>query len=355
MESLDALTQVADSPLMWIGRALLLESNGTEKSWKRAADAYRTALQVSQSPAALLGLSMTCRKDPIEDVDEQYTNYILSAKGILKVEFNNAIETYLGHKSGYDTGASILGAIAKLEEQSIRRNGSREYLYEEAKNELDSVTGQLTQSSNALPISKDGAKPLRLFGASDEVVSLSEVIDSAEEALVCADIDFQQHSADTLPTESMDAIEKRLHEDPSNGCFWLDYTAALAKEVTVLKARNGNHREIQMIMENAKAAAQTTLSIFHDSVTKPSRIIGRLHSTEEHDEESDNAGVRMQQDVMSEPINASLYAESNVLSSWLDMIDENITEMPSDEQVAIGLQRALMLDPENDLALMLFE
>jgi hypothetical protein len=55
----DALTEVADTPAMWINRALVLEDqNGSPSAKQQAADAYKAALQVSKTPDALLGLAI---------------------------------------------------------------------------------------------------------------------------------------------------------------------------------------------------------------------------------------------------------------------------------------------------------
>ena len=67
-EAFDCLTQIADTPLMWIGRGLAHEVlAGSEESLvdqdihlMNAADAYRAALQVNQNTAALLGLRCAC-------------------------------------------------------------------------------------------------------------------------------------------------------------------------------------------------------------------------------------------------------------------------------------------------------
>jgi hypothetical protein len=67
----DALTQVADTPMTWINRALQLEvtlddanMEDSDRSieWiSQACDAYRAALQVDKHPAALLGLAISFR------------------------------------------------------------------------------------------------------------------------------------------------------------------------------------------------------------------------------------------------------------------------------------------------------
>ena len=68
-ETVDALTQVADTPVVWIERAMLLErkrqggsdddkavgGGGREEDLCRGADSYRAALRVGRHPAALIG------------------------------------------------------------------------------------------------------------------------------------------------------------------------------------------------------------------------------------------------------------------------------------------------------------
>jgi Flp pilus assembly protein TadD len=68
---MEALTQVADSPMMWMNCAFILEREATnrlkesnneiQEDIDKAADAYRASLQVLRHPEALLGLSLTCR------------------------------------------------------------------------------------------------------------------------------------------------------------------------------------------------------------------------------------------------------------------------------------------------------
>lgn len=68
----DALTEVADTPAMWINRALILEDEqGTAAAKQQAADAYRAALQVSKTPEALRGLAMTLGRD-MNSIESMY-------------------------------------------------------------------------------------------------------------------------------------------------------------------------------------------------------------------------------------------------------------------------------------------
>jgi hypothetical protein len=63
-EAFDCLTQIADSPMTWIGRGLAHEIRARNAlsvvdqniHFMNASDAYRASLQVNQNVAALLGL-----------------------------------------------------------------------------------------------------------------------------------------------------------------------------------------------------------------------------------------------------------------------------------------------------------
>lgn len=65
----DALTQIADTPMMWINRALILErevatnpdSMEVDHQLSQAADAYMASLQVERNPTAILGAAMAKR------------------------------------------------------------------------------------------------------------------------------------------------------------------------------------------------------------------------------------------------------------------------------------------------------
>ena len=136
IEALDALTQVADSPMMWIGRALLLESKGRKASDKskliameKAADAYRAALQVAREPSALLGLAMTCR-------------HRLTASNVhrdkLRHESMSSVYAYQGLKVGSDFFGIMIFGTSILEE-SFQRDDIRSssILWNEATEEFE--------------------------------------------------------------------------------------------------------------------------------------------------------------------------------------------------------------------------
>ncbi|GAX23395.1 superkiller protein 3 [Fistulifera solaris] len=89
----NALTQVADTPMMWINRALILErevateSSGSELERKlsQAADAYMASLQVERNARAICGAAVTKRASSNgsrdnNKVEIRYDSFCLSAE-----------------------------------------------------------------------------------------------------------------------------------------------------------------------------------------------------------------------------------------------------------------------------------
>lgn len=90
----DALTEVADTPAMWINRALVLENESEDVAAKnQAADAFKAALQITKTPEALRGLAMTLGND---------------------TESMCIVEQYLGLWGSFDLPAIMLHAAQQI-------------------------------------------------------------------------------------------------------------------------------------------------------------------------------------------------------------------------------------------------
>ena len=81
----DAVTRVADTPFMWINRALLASRQAKHDQvatgdvlLRQAADAYRAALQVSITSTAKEGLALTCRIGSNTHRSQSEMHYLLS-------------------------------------------------------------------------------------------------------------------------------------------------------------------------------------------------------------------------------------------------------------------------------------
>lgn len=122
---LDSLTQVADSPRVWINRALMLERNdassletgkvsAAQENMSRVADAYRAALQVVQYPIAMSGLALAC---------------LASANsrklGKARQESFGYLQQYWGRMGSFGVTYSLLKGICDLEEGAKEGVGRR--------------------------------------------------------------------------------------------------------------------------------------------------------------------------------------------------------------------------------------
>ena len=111
---LDALTEVADTPMMWINRAFILEcqtaltphDHSASENMQQAADAYRAALQVVKHPSAMLGLAMTCRMSSAGDPK------LISS---MMYESHNYTTEYLGVVGRVDVPTTILNGVFSIE------------------------------------------------------------------------------------------------------------------------------------------------------------------------------------------------------------------------------------------------
>eukprot|EP00979_Chaetoceros_neogracilis_P015716 scaffold6438_cov220-Chaetoceros_neogracile.AAC.2 len=118
-ETVDSLTQVADSAIMWIARGLLIEkqsksSENTDVMISRAADAYRASLQISRSQGGLLGLSLTSRRLGINDsgINNEYER---EAGKLGSKESHANLEMLLNSSAGQNLSALALYGIMSFE------------------------------------------------------------------------------------------------------------------------------------------------------------------------------------------------------------------------------------------------
>lgn len=118
-ETIDALTQVADTPLMWIARGLLLEKTAhqgenVEEKLHSASDAYRACLQTSRDPSALLGLALTCRRLGLSD-ESKSDDYKLTAEEVASKESHANLSMFLDSSGPNDWTAQFLHGVMEIE------------------------------------------------------------------------------------------------------------------------------------------------------------------------------------------------------------------------------------------------
>jgi tetratricopeptide (TPR) repeat protein len=142
--TMEVLTEIADTPMMWINRAFILEEEAqnnlltkkeaaaTETRLSEAADAYRAALQVMNHPEAVMGLALTGR---ISHSSGNLTS--LEMTSMCRKEYSSLIQEYTNALFGARRDAMVLGGVAMME-KAIEVGGSKwsEAAFEEAKSRL---------------------------------------------------------------------------------------------------------------------------------------------------------------------------------------------------------------------------
>lgn len=224
----DAITKIADTPFMWINRALLAErSAGLDKSShadvlvQQAADANRAALQVAATTAAKEGLAMTCRLN--QD----------SVQG--GTEMNHLLTEYL----------ELVGR--------------------------DNLPAVIFQSLSAMEIGMEECEKVDVGKSIEKVSQLKAEHGDDNETLKSMDLEAVSLSlsgekvfeADTGDDESKVDLPRRIFYEPGRGDLWL----ALAKELLLqqadpsqtqlLCAQRALHKARQILADGARMSVTT--------------------------------------------------------------------------------------------------
>jgi hypothetical protein len=236
---MDELTQVADTPMMWICRAAVLEREALyepevddkKRKLSQAADAYRAALQVMKEPTALLGLGMTCRVTGETEMRKQSHGYL---------------SEFYGSTSGRSVGASLLLHATSVEGclQNKLNGTSSAWKDELIEKSLDSID-KLSKASRELFV----APPQE----SEMILESKEGVVNAE---LIADLraEFGKKGTGTASKESTPmSLQMQIMMDPSNGKLWLTYAKRLAMDLTKLKG-DKRRRLILQTMETTNLA-----------------------------------------------------------------------------------------------------
>jgi len=328
-ETIDALTQVADTPIMWIGRALLLEKtlgnddSEMEDNLRRAADAYRAALQVARHPAALLGLSCTsCRGHNL-----QSSHYFDSDDFGKESQIN--LSLYLDVTSGSDIGANILGGVMMInagdqllqnEEYKlgcdIIRAGTDDIVQsckrEEQKTKECSTTDTLDYQTQSPGIFIEYNSLIK-----ETPRATMDIVKSA--SLSCAKIvpsTIQLAAKDRVRCNMTDytglsAARQSIREHPEVGENWLKLAKQLVKHLAKLQSPSKNSfRTAKAVVARAKYMLSTEMT--------------------------------------SKSIQATKVSDALALSCHLS--DFTTHDRKLKRQLSADLQRALILDPDNTLA-----
>jgi tetratricopeptide (TPR) repeat protein len=315
---LDALTQVADSPMMWINRALILERtaasdirNGERRMAKermsQAADAYRAAIQVVKHPSAMLGLSLTCRASS-GTPDTLTTSMGVSA---FQDSYGYMLQ-YRGKMGDYNASAALLEDIASLEIgiNSVSDDASHvRDLMASVKKDLDAI------------------ETLRRELQPDALTCLDlDVINDCLSSDAIAREDEKEEASSESVRIGMPLARQIVHE-PHRGDLWVEFAKQL------LRDNNGSREGIK----SAQVAACRAVHILTHQLGFPNQQ-QQLEGTHK----------------VVDPKNLS---DALALSHWLDNL---APRPPPDEAMALTatatvcrtleLQKALMMDPNNKFA-----
>ncbi|KAL3921683.1 MAG: hypothetical protein SGILL_002620 [Bacillariaceae sp.] len=286
--TMEALTQVADTPSMWLNCAFILEQEATKrisdgKNWSletiliQASDAYRASLQVTRNAASQLGLSITSRvitpkgqgKDgEITESKSRKTAFLL-------------MQEYAGATLSATRADSAFQGIMNVEKGIEGPDGAQwcNEIFLEGKAAVE-------ESSREEPDAMD----------TSSVRMVSECLD--------AGVDAKSNSAPT--NESIASIQNQILVEPERADLWL----------SLAKGAIGSN-EIDLALEATSRSAFMLSQQLHD------------------------------RDVSS-PVDAGMMSEAISLESWLHELTRN--PVCDDESTSFDMQRALLMDPENAIA-----
>ena len=365
-EILDYLTQVDDTPLMWIGRGFLLEK--TARAWAdqvvdqdvaseacltKAADAYRAALQITQHPAALLGLSLTCRRADPRLKESNNLVYSELADHASKLESRVSIDIHQVLTSGGNIGANYLSNLTQIEEGLNRLNSddgaeSAGLLINDSKCALDESTKRL--HSNGGIGSQQGGSQLAQCEIDLSVSTLLQMKETEEfsydmiksassQASIASSSECNNHTDKSC--SSLDDTRNNVFMNPESGEAWLMFANKLAEQLS-------SKRSDSTGLSSAKVASKRAYDLLHQRVISASLLTRRQASNGKSIEFSDGS-------VVSSIPPASLVSQSMALVSWLNELekskkDEEENNTPSDNQIVASFQESLLLDPTNLMA-----
>jgi tetratricopeptide (TPR) repeat protein len=324
---LDALTQVADSPMMWINRALILERNAAgdiekgdhnkaEDAIAQAADAYRAALQVVKHPSAMLGLALTSRVTSSSGADEKKTIEALDsyqARSAFQESYGYLLE-HSGTTGGNNASAGVLEGLWNMERGAHSGGTGGDELVDTGKILVKEKLESLAVLYQEFPGCVDGKS-----GRLD--------IDLINKCLAGDAMSSEEVKTSKTPVAM--TLARHIVHEPHRGDLWVDLAKVLSKEVS------GSDKN-KAAFESARLAASRAVNILTNQLTHPHHI------------GSQKTPWVVEQKALS---------EAHSLLYWLEHMELMSTKKKNDsgeDGVAspntLDLQRALMICPNNKFA-----
>jgi len=351
-ETIDALTQVTDTPLIWIGRGKLFEEKAfaeadirkREELRSHAADAYRASLQVAGCPYSLLGLALNSRRRPYQGD--------AGANDTSKNESLANLTMFLQSGGQNNIGASILGAVMTAEnaEHLLQNNFlelGKELILQgclKMRDGNDCLRRLTTVQSLSHEVVATSGRPtttvsVKSSSASNSISTIQSSSESCADSLSRWLLEEGRPSSccdNVIEVSSLSATQRLVHMHPESGENWLEFAKKLIQEITAAEDPSKYYLSI------AKAATSRARQILFDNV-------------------ADKGGIRertpwqsslLRNKYSPERTKPSTLAEALALSAWLERLD--VFSEGRDKCISIvsrvDVQRALLLDPENRLA-----
>ncbi len=355
-EVLDQITQVEDTPLMWIGRGFLMEETAMEWSddevvkeacFAKAADAFRSALQIQQHSAALLGLSLNCRRtDPrLEGTHNAQYSYLAGAATAFESRMSLIVHQNMTLGS---IGASYVTGLAQIEEGLNRQNNR--YCPEGAaivseaitdlnttmlrqKNKEDFAKNPLISDSTQCEIDFSGSK---LRSAEKIEIFPDDAIKCVVDHSLIATAGNGLNDVSKAANDELAAAQQQVFLNPESGEAWLTFASILAQGV-----HSGSNDAI--VLSSAKVAARRAYNLLHDRVIYATKLVPRRQTQRGKSIECSETSV-----VSSLPT-ASLFSCCMVLVSLLEETDFSHNPRAHDRAV-VTVQESLLLNPLNSTA-----
>jgi tetratricopeptide (TPR) repeat protein len=304
---MSALTQVADTPMMWINRAFMLERGAAahlgqdpakaERNISQAADAYRAALQVMKLPDAQLGLSMTGRIITAADDATKYEKSRSISHVAKRKDSSALLKEFLGASHRLKDAASVFGGIMALEQVA----------------DADGVTWSDELFSQGQELTKKALLAEGLDGFLD-VEAVKTALEKHE------DEGIQEEKKLDFPMEV--SLQRQILHEPDRPDLWL----SLAK--SLISSSNASNA-----VESAIAAANRAARMLTEELVYPRRVNGEVASS----------------------VKAETVSEALSLVHWLQGSQDKKgevgeTKVETSQTSAYDLQRSIMMCPNNPLA-----
>ena len=321
-EVLDALTQVADSPMMWINRALILERNAAtdilegeggkaKERISQAADAYRAAIQVVKHPSAMLGLALTCRAS-----SSGTPGTLATGKGPAAFQDSYGyLLQYKGKMGNYDISANLLEDVARLE---IGAN-----TFSDGNCQVEEPIASLQEDLTTMKKLRQELQE----GCDNNGLDLNVFMDCLSSDTSASEEVNDETTSEAKPIDM--TIARQIVHEPHRGDLWVDFAKMLLRE-------NGGSKDG---IKNAQVAASRAVLILTHELSFPNQ-------------------QKQQEGKFTKIVDSKDLSDALALKHWLDSLagthanpdkdmDDAATVSPC---TTLELQKALMMNPNNKFA-----